>query len=135
MIRKQFHIPDMQSSHCQNRVRTALEALPGVQVHHTENGLADISFGNEQEIRRAVSQAGYTIEDAEAPRLRFKTNINCEGCIAGVSPALNGIKGMRHWEVDTTVKDKILTVDAGETSAEAIMEAVQKAGFRIEPAG
>ena len=42
--------------------------------------------------------------------LRFKTNINCGGCVASVKPHLDNADGIWHWEVDTT-KDKVLTVN------------------------
>jgi len=63
---------------------------------------------------------------------KFKTNINCGGCISNVTPALNELEGVCDWEVDTSNKDKILTVQSeGITEAE-IKEAVRKAGYKIE---
>lgn len=64
---------------------------------------------------------------------QFKTNINCGGCITTVTPFLNGIEGVTQWEVDTTNKDKILTVKTTTISEQQIIEVVQKAGFKIEP--
>jgi copper chaperone len=64
--------------------------------------------------------------------LQFKTNINCSGCIAKVTPFLNDAEGISHWEVDTNNKDKILSVESdGITEAEVIKK-VQEAGFKIE---
>jgi copper chaperone len=65
--------------------------------------------------------------------LQFKTNINCGGCVANVTPVLNNTKGIDHWEVDTTNKDKILTVQSDGIKSEEVIEAVQKAGYKIEP--
>ncbi len=65
--------------------------------------------------------------------LRFKTNINCDGCIATVKPFLDQAEGICDWEADTTGRDKILTVTADGASERSIMETVQKAGFKIEP--
>lgn len=64
--------------------------------------------------------------------LKFKTNIKCGGCIATVSPFLNETDGVKHWEVDTVNKDKILTVEVEGTSADTVIEKVQKAGFKAE---
>lgn len=64
--------------------------------------------------------------------LRFKTNINCGGCVASVTPALNEVEGIRHWEVDTQSSDKILTVHAEGISEADVITAVQDAGFDIE---
>ncbi|SDK21637.1 copper chaperone [Catalinimonas alkaloidigena] len=62
---------------------------------------------------------------------KFKTNINCGGCIATVTPHLNDVKGIEEWNVDTSDKDKILTVK-GDFSEEDVKTKVQEAGFRIE---
>jgi copper chaperone len=64
-------------------------------------------------------------------KLQYKTNINCGGCIATVTPFLNKVKGIEKWEVDTQKPDKILTVQ-GEISSEEIEKAVAEAGFKIE---
>ena len=38
--------------------------------------------------------------------LKFKTSINCGGCIAKVTPYLDSVKGITKWEVDRTDKIK-----------------------------
>jgi copper chaperone CopZ len=63
---------------------------------------------------------------------QFKTNIKCGGCIATVTPFLNATAGENAWKVDTAAPEKVLTVSAGEVSAEAIIKAVEKAGFKAE---
>ncbi|HVU55430.1 MAG TPA: heavy-metal-associated domain-containing protein [Puia sp.] len=65
--------------------------------------------------------------------LQFKTNINCGGCVARVTPRLNETKGIVSWKVDTDNPDKILTVETETLGSEAIVEAVKKVGFNIEP--
>lgn len=64
--------------------------------------------------------------------LKFKTNINCGGCIRSVTGFIEEVKGLEHWEVDTENPDKILTVSGQVTQAE-VMEAVEDAGFDIQP--
>lgn len=64
--------------------------------------------------------------------IKFKTNIKCGGCIATVTPALNSLKGLNKWEVDTANADKILTVEAEGISAQEIADTVKKAGFTAE---
>lgn len=64
---------------------------------------------------------------------KFKTNINCGGCIKAVTPFLDKAEGIQHWEVDTDNSDKILTVKSEGISEEQIIETVQKAGFKAEP--
>lgn len=64
--------------------------------------------------------------------LQFKTNINCGGCVAKVTPKLNEIKGIASWKVDTNNPDKILTVEADTISTKEVIDTVNKAGFKIE---
>ena len=64
--------------------------------------------------------------------LKFKTNINCTGCLTKVSPQLNNEKGIEEWEVDLNNSQKILTVKSSSTSEEDIVSAVKKVGFNIE---
>lgn len=64
--------------------------------------------------------------------LRFKTNINCGGCIAKVAPFMNEKKEVVHsWKVDTTTPERILTVET-EKSAEDVKAIVTAAGFNAE---
>lgn len=62
----------------------------------------------------------------------FKTNINCSGCVANVTPALNAAEGICHWAVDTENKDKILTVHSEGITENEIISAVKSAGYKIE---
>lgn len=65
--------------------------------------------------------------------LQFKTNINCSGCVSKVKPHLDTADGVCHWDVDTTSKEKILTVASKGITTEEVVELVKKAGFKIEP--
>lgn len=64
--------------------------------------------------------------------LKFKTNINCGGCVASVTPHLDNADGVCEWEVDTANKDKILTVTTEGVSEEQVIEIIQKAGYKAE---
>ncbi|WP_400191901.1 heavy-metal-associated domain-containing protein [Hymenobacter sp. B81] len=66
--------------------------------------------------------------------LRFKTNINCGGCIKAVTPTLNEVVGAGNWQVDTNSPDKILTVNTDELTAAAVVAAVEDAGFEAQAA-
>jgi len=68
----------------------------------------------------------------ENEALQFKTNINCDGCIAKVKPHLDQVAGSANWQVDTSNKAKILTVNPDGIQEAQIEEAVRQAGFNIE---
>ena len=64
--------------------------------------------------------------------LKFKTNINCSGCVEKVTPFLNGTCGIDQWNVDTENKEKILTVHSNSVTENEVILQVQSAGFNIE---
>lgn len=64
--------------------------------------------------------------------VQFKTNINCSSCVAKVKPFLDGVEDVCEWEVDTKNREKILTVKTDGDHQAEVIEAVQKAGFKIE---
>ncbi len=64
--------------------------------------------------------------------LRFKTNINCSNCVRAVTGFLNDVRSIQEWSVDTENPDKILTVKGEDVMAEAVVEAVEEAGFEVK---
>jgi copper chaperone len=64
--------------------------------------------------------------------LKFKTNINCSGCQAKVTPFLDESVGKENWEVNTQTPDKILTVTTNEINESDIINTLKKAGFVAE---
>lgn len=63
---------------------------------------------------------------------QFKTNINCGGCVAKVTPKLNENPDIKEWKVDTNNPAKILTVKTENLKEEEIKSIVAKAGFSAE---
>ncbi|MDN6279572.1 MAG: hypothetical protein L0J45_01065 [Psychroflexus sp.] len=64
--------------------------------------------------------------------LKFKSTINCDGCISKVKPILDGHKKIEKWEVDTAHKDKILTVHSDSILADEVSQALLEIGFKAE---
>lgn len=67
----------------------------------------------------------------EKKEMRFKTSLNCSGCVSKVQNDLDTILGKEGWAVDTDNPDKILTVKK-EVAPEKIVEIVKGKGFNIE---
>jgi copper chaperone CopZ len=132
-------IPDMQSAHCQKRVSQALSNMEAVLIKDIQAGRVDISVegkSNVQMIKDTIEKAGYnvgkvTVVNDEA-ETKFKTNINCNGCVAAVTPTLNALVGEDSWQVDTTDPNKILTITNSKISSTEIKEAIKDAGFIVE---
>ena len=64
--------------------------------------------------------------------LKFKTNVNCGGCIATVTPHLNQIKGIEKWSVDTSNPMKVLTVETSDLDPDVIVETLKNAGYKAD---
>ncbi len=63
---------------------------------------------------------------------QFKTNINCGGCIAKVTPELNANIDIKEWNVDTANPAKILTIKTENLAQGEVKAIVEKAGFKAE---
>ena len=64
--------------------------------------------------------------------LKFKTNINCGGCVSKVTPFLNRQEGVESWEVDTINPNKILTIESDGATEEDVKTTLQKVGFKAK---
>lgn len=65
--------------------------------------------------------------------LKFKTTIKCGGCIAAVTPVLDGLKGVNKWEVDTTIPEKVLTIETDRgLEASEVVTALKTKGYTAE---
>ncbi len=61
--------------------------------------------------------------------LLFKTNIKCNGCIAKVTPFLDGEKQVSRWKVDLENPERILSVISETISSESVVDLLKKAGY------
>ena len=64
--------------------------------------------------------------------IKFKTNINCGGCLKSVTPHLDELDNVDSWKVDINNADKILEVKLEDRNENAVVSAVKKAGFEID---
>ncbi len=64
--------------------------------------------------------------------LKFKTTVNCEGCLKAVAPFLDKVETIHSWKVDFDNPDKMLTVSSSQDVEDAVIGAVKQAGFQIE---
>ena len=65
-------------------------------------------------------------------KVKFKTNINCGGCIKSVTPFLNELENVDNWKVDIDNPDKVLEVELDDENEISVIDAVKKAGFEID---
>jgi len=63
---------------------------------------------------------------------RFKTTIQCNGCLSKVTPKLNEFLEEQSWSVDLESDDRILIVNDDNVSVDVVVSAVKSVGFEIE---
>lgn len=64
--------------------------------------------------------------------MKFKTNINCDSCVAKVTPVLEANEQVENWKVDTANPDKVLTVEGENIDVEDLVHSLKKIGYRAE---
>lgn len=64
--------------------------------------------------------------------LKFKTNINCMGCLSKVTPVLDQEEGIEKWEVNLKDPDKTLQVETTGLSAEELKKSLKRIGFEAD---
>jgi copper chaperone CopZ len=69
----------------------------------------------------------------ENKELKFKTTLNCGGCVSKVKPELDNASGISSWQVDTDNTDKILTVNSTGITQDEVVSIINKKGFKGEP--
>jgi hypothetical protein len=62
---------------------------------------------------------------------KYRTNLNCGGCVAAVKPHLDGDPAILRWSVDTADPNKVLTVEGEGVSEGAVERHVADAGFKV----
>jgi copper chaperone len=65
-------------------------------------------------------------------KYQFKTNINCSGCVANVTPYLDANNEIKNWHVDIDNPKKVLTVETDNLTDEMVSTIVKTAGFKAE---
>jgi copper chaperone CopZ len=67
--------------------------------------------------------------------MKFKTNINCNNCVAKVQTTLDGLVGAGNWQVDINNPEKILDVKNLEVAAQDVTNKLKRIGFSAEEVG
>lgn len=73
------------------------------------------------------------VNDMKNKDLKFKTTLNCGGCVSKVKSDLDNAPGVQDWNVDIENADKILTVSSTGISEDEVINIVKSKGFKAEP--
>lgn len=63
---------------------------------------------------------------------KFKTNLSCNHCIEKVTPYLNSLSWIKHWEVDLKSSHRPLTIVGDEIKTEEVIKVLNEAGYNAE---
>lgn len=64
--------------------------------------------------------------------LKFKSNINCTGCLSKVKPVLDSEEKIETWEVDLQSDDRVLTVKTKDMKVDEVKQRLAQIGFDAE---
>lgn len=64
--------------------------------------------------------------------LRFKTNLQCGGCVRSATPFLNEAVGEGKWTVDVNSEQKVLEIVDKQVETQTVLNALAEAGFEAE---
>lgn len=64
---------------------------------------------------------------------RFKTNINCLGCVSQIEPVLQHNEAIENWKVDLNDSNHMLTIETNKLTEDEAAEIVRNAGFVVQP--
>ena len=145
-VEKTMKIDGMMCEHCEKAVRTALEAVEGVETvtADAKAGTAVIRLQpgvSEEAMNEAVTKAGYVPQgfvgdksacecpagDAVTRTVRID-GMMCEHCEKAVTTALSAVDGVGSVQADAKAGTAVVSMKPG-TDEEAIKAAVAKAGY------
>jgi len=69
----------------------------------------------------------------ENKELKFKTTLDCGGCVSKVKSDLDNATGIQEWNVDTANADKTLTVSSKGITEDEVITIIKSKGFKAEP--
>ena len=69
----------------------------------------------------------------ETKEIKFKTTLDCGGCVSKVKSDLDNAVGIQEWNVDIANADKILTVSSKGITEDEVVAIIESKGFKAEP--
>ncbi len=144
---KVIRIDGMMCEHCEGRIKKALESLEGIDSaeasHEKANALVvtNAKF-DEEEVKKAVADAGYDFVGVEEINDQAKENkdmekiiniegMKCEHCEARVQKALEALEGIDSAVTSHDNNNAVLTVN-DKFNEEEVKKAVTDAGYEYK---
>ena len=138
-----FTIPGMGSDHCAGLVRTSLNRLDGVRdirtniAGHRARVTYDADKLSAADLKAAIERGGYEVEDGAGARTSRDVRLTVPGmgsdhCAGLVSGSIRRLPGIEKLDTNISNHRVRVTFDAGQTDAQAIRAAVERAGYEVD---
>ena len=147
-----LEVGGMTCSSCAVRIEKALNHLPGVAqaVVNLATEQARVQFDPSQagpdDLIRAVQQEGYEAKvssvgsrraisspvGARIPQQKISldiTGMHCASCVMSIEDALKAVPGVRSAAVNLATEKAVVEMDSGQVNAEALLRAIEEAGY------
>jgi len=87
-----------------------------------------------EKISKTVNLINQTkFKTMETKEIKFKTTLDCRGCVSKVKSDLDNAAEIQEWNVDTENADKILTVSSKGITEDEVVAIIASKGFKAEP--
>jgi hypothetical protein len=63
--------------------------------------------------------------------VRVKTDLRCGACVRSIGPLLDAEPGVRRWDADVSIPDKVLTIEEDGVTADRVGEVLGRKGYRV----
>ncbi|MFW6200002.1 MAG: heavy metal translocating P-type ATPase [Gemmatimonadota bacterium] len=138
-----FRVRGMHCASCSQAVERALARVEGVSsasvnlAGESASVAYDPSRTGEEELRRAVEDAGYELEpDDRTARMTLEIGgMHCSACSSAVERALKGVEGVSSAGVNLTTERAVVEYTEGAVDEEVLRQAVKEAGYQVREAG
>lgn len=138
-----FTIPGMGSDHCAGLVRTSLNRLDGVSdiqtniAAHRARVTYDENKLSAADLKAAIERGGYEVEDSAGGQASRDVRLTVPGmgsdhCAGLVSGSIRRLPGIEKLDTNISNHRVRVTFDAGQTDAQAIRAAVERAGYEVD---
>jgi P-type Cu+ transporter len=138
-----FTVPGMGSDHCAGLVRTSLNRLDGVRdiqtniAAHRARVTYDEGKLSAADLKAAIERGGYEVEESAGAKTSRDVRLTVPGmgsdhCAGLVSGSIRRLPGIEKLDTNISNHRVRVTFDAGQTDAQAIRSAVERAGYEVD---
>ena len=129
-------VPDMDCASCADKVESSVRTLDGVARvdPRPASGTLEVAYDSAgtspDDVHDRVEAAGYDVADGETATLDVP-EMDCPSCAGKVENALDGLSGISAYDTQPTAGRVEVTYDPARTGRDAVVAAVEGAGYDV----